>query len=85
MRLVARNLRGLGDGGALLDEVGGALADHNAGGVGVPADNGWHHRGIGHAQPLNADHAQLGIDDGQRIAAHLAGANGMIDRFRPAA
>jgi hypothetical protein len=49
------------------DEIGGLLADHDTGRVGVAADEVRHDRGIGDAQALDAAHAQVRIDDRARV------------------
>src|SRR5580704_367075 len=64
----------------VLHDVGELLADHDRRRIGVARDHGWHHRGIGDAQPLDADYLQLGIDHRHRIDPHLAGAGRVIDR-----
>ena len=55
--------------------------------VGVAGHERGHDAAVDDAQALDAVHAQLGIDDGERVArrAHLAGAGRMEDRRAPAA
>ena len=53
------------------DHVGGLLADHDGRRVGVAADQGRHHRGIDHAQALDAAHFQLRIDHGHRSSTPI--------------
>ena len=67
----------------LLHEVGDALGDHDGGRVGVAADQGRHHRGVDHAQALDAAHAAAAVDHRHRIVvrAHLAGADRVVDRL----
>ena len=43
----------------------------------LPATMLRHDRGVGHAQPLDAVHAQPRIDHGVDVAAHAAGADRM--------
>jgi hypothetical protein len=40
--------------------------------------DGGHHRGVGDAQPVNAAHAQLQIDNRCRIGADPAGADRVV-------
>ena len=61
-----------------LDEIGAALGDHDGRRVGVAADDLRHHRGVDHAEALEAVNPQLRIDHGHRVLAHLAGAGGVI-------
>lgn len=42
----------------------------------VASNNGWHHRGIDHAQPFGAENPELGVDD----TANPTGARRMIIR-----
>ena len=48
------------------DEIGGAFGDHDRWCIGVAAHHARHHRGIGHAQSIDAMHAQLVIHHGSR-------------------
>src|SRR3954465_6941491 len=48
--------------GSLLDEVGGLLADHDAGRVGVAGDDPRHHRRVGDPQPGDAVDGQVRPD-----------------------
>ena len=70
-----------GSGGVILeDHVGGLLADHDRGGVGVARDDLGHDRAIGDAQPGDAMHPQPRIDHRTRPLPHPAGAGGVVDR-----
>jgi len=62
------------------DQVGAFLADHDRGCVGVAADQRGHDRCVGYAQPVDAAHAQLVVDNGHRVVgqAHLAGADRVV-------
>ena len=64
------------------DEVGGLLADQHAGGVGMAAHDRGHHRRIGHPQPVDAANPQLRIHHAGVVAAHPAGADGVVRRLR---
>jgi len=50
------------------DEVGALLADHDAGGVGVGADDLGHGGGVGDAEAVDAADAELGVEHGARVA-----------------
>ena len=56
-------------------EVGGLLGDHDRRRVGVAARERRHHRGVDHAQALDALDAQLGVDH----RAHRAGADRVVE------
>lgn len=62
------------------NQIGAFLADHAGGHVGV--DDERHDRGVRHTQALHAVNAQARIHHGKPVAAHLAGADGMIDGLR---
>jgi hypothetical protein len=64
---------------AVSDQVRGALGDGDRRRVRVPARNHRHHRRVDDAQALEAVDAQLIVDDGLRVLAHAAGADGVID------
>jgi Zn-dependent protease with chaperone function len=70
-----------------VDQLGGALGDHDRRRIGVAADQLRHYGGVDHAQALHAAHPQLRVDDGVRIAvrAHRAGADRVVDRLGLAA
>ena len=59
-------------------QVDGLLGDHDRRCVGIAADEGRHHRRIDDAQPLQAAHAQLRVDDGERVVPHPARADRVI-------
>ena len=59
------------------NHVGGLLADHDRGGVGVRRGDRRHHRDIDDPQPLHAVHAKPWIDDGIAPVPHAARADGM--------
>ena len=65
------------------DEIGGFLADHHGGSVGVSVRNLRKDRRIGNAQTFDADHATLRIDDCLLVAeaSHATGAAGVIGAF----
>ena len=46
---------------ALFYPGGGLFGDHQGGGVGVAAGDGWHDAGIDHTQPLHAFNTQMWI------------------------
>jgi hypothetical protein len=57
------------------DHLGGFLADHDRGSVGVAADDVRHDTGVRHAQVADAHHLQRGIND----IADAAGAAEVVD------
>ena len=63
------------------DELGGALADHHAGGVRVAARRPRHHGGVGDAEAADAVDAEAEVDDGLRLdrRAEAAGAREVVD------
>src|ERR1700728_1065495 len=62
----------------LAHQIGGLLADHDRRGVGAAGNDGRHDRGVGDAQPGEAAHPQFGVDDRQRVLAHLARAGRVV-------
>ena len=62
--------------------IRGDLADHDGGGVGVPADDGGHHRRVGDAQTLHPADAELRVDDGCGIRPHSGSPDGVVERVR---
>jgi Transposase IS66 family len=60
------------------DHLGGFLADHDHRGVGVPADDIGHHRGVGDPQAGHALDPESGVDD----IADPAGAGQVVDAYR---
>src|SRR5690606_26780362 len=69
--------------GALADQVRGALADHDARGVGVAARDARHDRAIRDPEALDPAHAELPVDDRHLVDAHLAGADRVVDGRGP--
>src|SRR5262249_5722761 len=55
------------------------LGNDIRGGVGVAGGDPRHDRGVDDAQPAEAAHPQLVVDDRERVAPHLAGADGVED------
>ena len=77
--------RGGGGGGpGLEDHVGGLLADHDAGRVGVAVDDDGHDGGVGDAQAVDAVDAEPGVDDGRGVGGrpHLARAHRVVHGHR---
>ena len=64
----------------ILDEIGAAFADHDAGRVGV-ARHQTHHAGIGNIEALDAACLERRVDHRCLVPAHAAGANRVIDRI----
>src|SRR5712671_7425319 len=60
----------------------GASRDHLGGRVGRPRDDPRHYRRVGHAQALKTMHAQPGVDNGEFVHTHLAGAHRMSEAAR---
>jgi hypothetical protein len=52
---------------SLQDEAGRVLADHHRRGVGVPAGDAGHDRGVGDAQPVDAADLEVGADHGALV------------------
>ena len=71
MRLPSRDARRDAGRGVVLIDVGAALGDHDDPRVAVARRHRRHHARVGDAQALDAVHAQLGIDDGELVEAHL--------------
>src|SRR5215213_6745378 len=76
---------GLADlaGTGLQDQVCGLLADHDARGVRVDADECWHHGGVGDHQALDVVNPELRVDDRPVVGANPAGDYQMVVRPRP--
>src|SRR5580704_19488401 len=54
------------------NQLGGAAPDHVGCGVCPrPGDDAWHHGAVRHAQAQNAVHAELRVDNGELVCAHL--------------
>ena len=70
--------------GAAVDQVGGFFRDHDDRRVDVAADEVGHHRGIDDAQPVDAQHLELGIDDRHWVdrPSHFAGAERVVNGDR---
>src|SRR5215207_2178957 len=65
------------------DQVGGFLAHHDAGRIGVAGRHGREDGGIGHAQPVEAVHLEALIDHGTGTRrSHAAGADRVIGSLR---
>src|SRR5882724_12842775 len=76
------SLVGALDGGGRIwfqDRPGALLGDHVGRRVGVSRGDAREDRRVDHPQARDAVHAQLVVDHRQRVAAHLAGADGMED------
>ena len=58
---------------ARLEHMGGLRADRDAGRVGIAAQRGRHHGGVGDRQPVYPMHPQVRPDHAHRIAAEAAG------------
>lgn len=60
----------------VLDHVAALLGDHDSGRVGVARGDDGHDGGVDDSQPVDAVHAQLGVDHGARVVGrpHAAGA-----------
>src|SRR5262249_43958613 len=56
--------------------------DHDGRRIGVAANEGWHDRGIHHAQARCPVDLEPGVDYCQRIVSHFARADWMVQRFR---
>ena len=63
------------------DQVGGALGDRDRRGVRVAARHGRHDRGVDDAQPVDAAHAALLVDDRRVVDAHRARADRVVERL----
>ena len=63
-------------------EVARFFRDHDGWSVGIAGDDVRHDGRIHNAQVIDPMHLQPGINHGHRIIAHLAGADGVIDRLR---
>src|SRR5439155_618984 len=61
------------------DRPGALLGDHVGRRVGVSRGDAREDRRVDHAQARDAVYAQLVVDHRHRVAAHLAGADGMED------
>ena len=57
------------------------LACHDRRCVGVARDDARHDGGVRHAQPVDAPNAEPRIYDCHFVIAHLAGADGMVQRL----
>ncbi len=69
-----------GSGVGVEDEGGALLRDHDGRRVGVARRDARHDRRVDHAQACDAAHAQPIVDDGERVDAHAARADGVEDR-----
>src|SRR3546814_264486 len=66
-------------GSAGADQVRRPLGNHDRRCVGVAGRQRRHHRGVDHAQPIDAAHPQLRVDNRRVIAAHAARADRVVD------
>jgi hypothetical protein len=64
----------------LQQQVGGLFPDDHRHGLGVPADDVGHHRGIRDAESLHTANPQLFVDDGCLVRAHAGGADRVVER-----
>lgn len=64
------------------DQIGGLLADDDAGCVGVPAHDARHHRGVGDSKAIDATDPQFGVDHAGLVAAHSAGSDRVVEGVR---
>ena len=66
--------------GTGFDQIGGFLPDAVGGHLGVAAVQFGHDADVGDAEVGRAAHAELGVDDGERVVgvAHGAGAGGVV-------
>jgi len=73
----AKNKVSLGWGGA--DYVGGFFGEHDSGGVGVAGGDAGHDGGVYDAEGVEAVDAEARVHDSHEVAAHLAGADRVIE------
>src|SRR5579864_3212883 len=67
---------------ACAKQIGCLFAYEDARCIGVSRRHGWKNRRVSNAEPLQAVHAKLVIDDRIRALPHAASADGMIRRLR---